>query len=62
MGELIRRGEQGMDGVLRFARYLIEKRGVSVDLFEGNFSHLLGAAESLRKIMSLKIVFKLMDL
>jgi hypothetical protein len=47
MVELIRRGEQGMDGVLRFAKYFIEKRGVSVDLFEGKLSHLLGAAESL---------------
>ena len=47
MGELIRRGEQGMDGVLRFAKYFIEKRGVSVDLFEGKLSHLLGSAESL---------------
>jgi hypothetical protein len=33
-----------MDGVLRFSKYFIEKRGVSVDLFEGKLSHLLGAA------------------
>jgi hypothetical protein len=47
MGELIRRGEQGMDGVLRFSKYFIEKRGVSADLFKGKLSHLLGAAEAL---------------
>ena len=47
MGELIRRGEQGMDGVLRFSKYFIEKRGVSVDLFEGKLTHLLRAAEAL---------------
>ena len=47
MGELIRRGEQGMEGVLRFSKYFIEKCGVSVDLFKGKLSHLLHAAEAL---------------
>lgn len=47
MGKLICHGEHGMDGVLQFAKYFIEKGGVSVDLFEGKLSHLLGAAESL---------------
>jgi hypothetical protein len=61
MVELIRRGEQGMDGVLRFAKYFIEKRGVSVDLFEGKTPSRCSGIP-VRKILSLKIVFKLMDL
>ena len=47
MGELICRREQGMEGVLRFSKYFIEKRGVSAELFEGKLSHLLHAAEAL---------------
>jgi len=31
MGELIRRGELGIEGAPRFFKYFIEKRGVSVD-------------------------------
>jgi hypothetical protein len=31
MGELIQRGEQGMEGVIRFSKYFVEKHGVSVD-------------------------------
>jgi hypothetical protein len=31
MGELIQRGEQGMEGVLWFSKYFVEKCGVSVD-------------------------------
>jgi hypothetical protein len=30
-GELIHRGEQGMEGVLRFSKYFVEKHGVSMD-------------------------------
>ena len=35
------------EGVLRFSKYFIEKRGVSAELFEGKLSHLLPAAEAL---------------
>lgn len=47
MGELFRRGELGIESALRFSKYFIEKRGVSVNFFEGKLSHLLGAAEGL---------------
>jgi hypothetical protein len=46
MAELIRRGEQGMEGVLRFTKYFVEKRGVSANLFEGKLTHLLCASEA----------------
>jgi hypothetical protein len=45
--DLVRRGEMGMDGVLKFTRYFVEKRGVNVSLFEGKLEHLLLAAKSL---------------
>jgi hypothetical protein len=44
---LVRRGKMGMDGVINFTRYFVEKRGVSVSLFEGKLEQLLLAAESL---------------
>ena len=47
MGKMVRRGEFGMAGVLQFCKYFIEKRGVSVGLFEGKLSRLLFAAETL---------------
>ena len=45
MDSLVRQGKKGMDGVLEFARYFIEERGVSEGLFEGKFSGLLDALE-----------------
>jgi len=45
--DLVRRGEMGMDGVLKFTRYFVERRGVSESLFEGKLGQLLLAAESL---------------
>jgi hypothetical protein len=36
-----------MEGVFRFSKYFIEKRGVDVGLFEGKLSRLMDAAESL---------------
>lgn len=47
MDEIVRRGKNGMDGVLEFARYFIEERGVSEGLFEGKFSGLLDALEKM---------------
>jgi hypothetical protein len=47
VADLVRRGKMGMDGVLNFTRYFVEKRGVSVSLFEGKLGQLLLAAESL---------------
>jgi hypothetical protein len=45
--DLVHRGIMGMDGVLNFMRYFVEKRGVHVSLFEGKLAHLLLAAEDL---------------
>ena len=45
--DLVRQGEMGMDGVLKFTRYFVERRGVSESLFEGKLGQLLLAAESL---------------
>ena len=45
--DLVRRGEMGMNGILKFTRYFVEKRGVNASLFEGKLEHLLLAAESL---------------
>ena len=47
MDDAVRRGKNGMDGVLEFARYVIEERGVSEGLFEGIFSGLLDALEKM---------------
>jgi hypothetical protein len=47
MDEIVRRGKNGMDGVLEFARYFVEERGVSEGLFEGKFSGLLDALEKM---------------
>jgi len=45
--DLVRQGEMGMDGVLKFTRYFVEKQGVNASLFEGKLGCLLLAAESL---------------
>ena len=47
MEDFVRRGKNGMDGVLEFARYFIEERGVSEGLFEGKFSGLLDSLEKM---------------
>ena len=47
MDGVVRRGKKGMDGVLEFARYFIEERGVSEGLFEGKFSELVDALEKM---------------
>ena len=47
MSEIIRRGEYRVVGVLWFSKYFIEKRSMSVDLFEGKLLRLLYAAEAL---------------
>jgi len=43
MDGVVRRGVMGMSGILRFAQYFIEERGVNEILFEGKLSHLLNA-------------------
>ena len=45
MDDVVRRGAMGMGGILQFARYFIEERGVNEILFEGKLSHLLNAVE-----------------
>jgi hypothetical protein len=49
MGELIQCGEQGMEGVIRFSKYFVEKHGVSVDESSRTFYVQL---KPLRKILS----------
>ncbi|KIJ98108.1 hypothetical protein K443DRAFT_628814, partial [Laccaria amethystina LaAM-08-1] len=49
MGELSHCGEQGMEGVLQFSQYFVEKCDVSMDLFEGKLTSLLCAAEALSR-------------
>ncbi len=43
----IRRGEKGVEGILRFAKYFVEARGVDERLFEGKLSPLVEAMEKL---------------
>ena len=45
MDEIIRRGRWGLDGLVDFATYFVEKRGVSGGLFEGKLTHLVMALE-----------------
>jgi len=47
MDEIVRRGKNGMDGVLEFTRYFVEECGVSEGLFKGKFSGLLDALEKM---------------
>lgn len=44
---MVRWGAMGMGGVLQFARYFIEERGVNEMLFEGKLSHLLNAVKKM---------------
>ena len=41
MDEIIRRGRWGLDGLVNFATYFVEQRGVSEGLFEGKLTHLV---------------------
>ena len=41
MDEIIRRGRWGLDGLVKFAAYFVEQRGVSEGLFEGKLSNLV---------------------
>ena len=41
MDEIIRRGRWGLDGLVNFATYFVEERGVSEGLFEGKLSNLV---------------------
>ena len=43
MDEIIRHGKWGLDGLVNFATYFVEERGVSGDLFEGKLSNLVMA-------------------
>ena len=45
MDEIIRRGRWGLDGLVNFATYFVEQRGVSGGLFEGKLTHLVMALE-----------------
>jgi hypothetical protein len=44
---MVRHGEKGMDGIMRFVRYFINERGVSEALFEGKLNRLLDAADKM---------------
>ena len=41
MEEIIRRGRKGLDGLVNFVKHFVEKRGVSMGLFEGKLAHLM---------------------
>ena len=43
MDEIIRRGRWGLDGLVNFAMYFVEQRGVSGGLFEGKLTYLVMA-------------------
>jgi hypothetical protein len=43
MDEIIRRGRWGLDGLVNFATYFVEQRGVSGGLFEGKLTYLVMA-------------------
>ena len=43
MDEIIRRGRWGLDGLVNFATYFVEQRGVSGELFEGKLTYLVMA-------------------
>jgi len=43
MDEIIRRGKWGLGGLVNFAKYFVEKRGVSSVLFEGKLTNLVMA-------------------
>lgn len=47
MKDLIRRGRKGVEGLVIYARYFIEERGVDKALFDGKLSHLMVALEEL---------------
>ena len=41
MDNIIRRGKWGLDGLVNFASYFVEERGVSGGLFEGKLTYLM---------------------
>jgi len=41
MDEVIRRGKWGLDGLVKFATYFVNERGVSEALFEGKLANLM---------------------
>lgn len=43
MDNIIRRGKWGLDGLVNFATYFVEERGVSGGLFEGKLTNLVAA-------------------
>ena len=45
MDEIIHCGRWGLDGLVNFAMYFVEQRGVSRGLFEGKLAHLVMALE-----------------
>lgn len=44
---LVRRGEFGLSGLLRFVEYFVSKRGVSAGLFEGKLSVLMSEIDDM---------------
>jgi len=45
MSEIVRRGQWGLDGLVKFVTYFVENRGVSQALFEGKLLNLMTALE-----------------
>ena len=43
MDEIIHCGRWGLDGLVNFAMYFVEQRGMSGGLFEGKLTHLVMA-------------------
>ena len=47
MDEIIRHGRWGLDGLVNFAAYFVEERGVSGELFEGKLTNLVTALKEM---------------
>jgi hypothetical protein len=45
MSEIVRHGQWGLDGLVKFVTYFVENRGVSQALFEGKLLNLMTALE-----------------
>lgn len=45
MDDVIRRGRNGMDGLMNFVKYFVVKRGVQMSLFEGKLARLVTTLE-----------------
>ena len=47
MEDMVCCGAKGMDGIMHFVQYFLNKRGVSEALFEGKLNRLLDVADNM---------------